>query len=968
MNRPKLVSIFLSLIVLLNAHQAVAQTIDNTTISEMIVRFKSDAKGPYKDIRWFCNDGSTVSPQERCPEPGVQRARYKKEVIDLGQNKHIFLGQILSTTEFSDFWDAKYHNSRLKQYQLEKFLRANDNGWVNRRAQFYSGAFQTEDEEAWGISFLTWVLNDPRKLESNYFLIRQSAKDIPHNAESNLSQRVRAVSRDLAEEIPSFMNLRVKIHGQPEQSDIALVRKFQIANTSKLSADQKTKFQHLIKDMESLFAPVTAKDFEVFLKNLNKTSNGAVAINELVETLTNTNTVSERCLAISKTATIVKEDLFSAPKVSAKFALLDASNKLEDLLVRESLLWTPTTLFDQMNKVRCLTQAAAAFGYLEKWEWDNIGELFALPEGENIRLIDLGSYSEQARGALEWSSAMIRGNYGDVVSIYQGFEPLALGFVDDKVRASVLLPLGSAVSELGDNFSELAGFSNNVMGIRGQSSIRGLNSGYAMGELIVSSGSSEDIEVDPTKIYVFDRPPADLKPVGGIATVTEGNLVSHVQLLARNLGIPNAVLSRENLQALLPFSGQQVFYAVSNKGTVILKPVAEMNAEEKALFSKTVRSDDKISVPLDEIELSNPRVFNLRDVNASNSGKLCGPKAANLGQLKQLYPDHVVEGLVIPFSIFKVHFDQIIPGKKLSYWQYLNRIFEKSDSMLTSGMAENEVEVFTLDELSKLRVEIKKMKLLPSFEEELKEKFVSVFGSKMGSVPVFLRSDTNMEDLKDFTGAGLNLTLFNVLEAQSIWQGIKDVWASPYTDRSYRWRQRYLRDQANVFPSILIIPSVNADYSGVMITKGVSSGNTDDITVAFNRGVGGAVEGQASESWTIKSDGSSSLISPAREPEFMSIPATGGTLKIGATFEGRVLTEDKLLMLKLMAEQVKNDLSSLGIHGPYDLELGFKDNKLWLFQVRPFVENKKAAATEYLTSISPTLNSSKLIPLNTNLQ
>ncbi len=964
----KVVSILLCLAAALSSFQAQTQTIDNTTISEMIQRYKNDARGPYKDIRWFCKDGSTVSPQERCPEPGVQRARYKKEVIDLGLNKHVFLGQILSTTDFSEFWDAKYHNSRLKQYQLEKFLRANDNGWINRKAQFYRGAFQTEDEEAWGISFLTWVLNDPKKLESNFFLIRQSAKDIPHNAESNLSQRVRAVSRDLAEEIPSFMNLRVKIHGQPEQADIALVKKFQSANASKLSADQKTKFQNLIKDMELLFAPVTAKDFEVFLKNLSKTSNGAVAINDLVETLTKTNTVSERCEAISKTAMIVKKDLFSSTKVSAKFDLLDASNKLEDLLVRESLLWTPTTLLDQMNKVHCLTQAAAAFGYLEKWEWENVSKLLAVPQEENISLNDLGTYSEQARGALEWSSAMIRGNYGEVVTLFQGFEPLALGFIDDKVRASVLLPLGSAVSELGDNFSELAGFSNNVMGIRGQSSIRGLNSGYAMGELVVSSGSPEEIEVDPTKIYVFDRPPADLKPVGGIATVTEGNLVSHVQLLARNLGIPNAVLSRENLQALLPFSGQKVFYAVSNKGTVILKPVTEMSAEENALFSKTTRSDDKISVPLEDIELSNPHVINLRDVNASNSGKLCGPKAANLGQLKQLYPDHVVEGLVIPFSIFKVHFDQIIPGKDLSYWQYLNRIFERSDSMLTAGMTESEVEIFTLDELSKLRVEIKQMKLLPDFEKELMEQFVSVFGSKMGSVPVFLRSDTNMEDLKDFTGAGLNLTLFNVLDAQAIWQGIKDVWASPYTDRSYRWRQRYLKDQANVFPSILIIPSVNADYSGVMITKGVSSGKIDDITVAFNRGVGGAVEGQASESWTINSNGNTTLISPAREPEYMSIPPTGGTLKIATTFEGRMLTMERLQMLRQMAEEVKIDLSALGIHGPYDLELGFKDDKLWLFQVRPFVENKKAAATEYLTSISPTINLTKLIPLNTKLQ
>ena len=77
-----------------------------------------------------------------------------------------------------------------------------------------------------------------------------------------------------------------------------------------------------------------------------------------------------------------------------------------------------------------------------------------------------------------------------------------------------------------------------------------------------------------------------------------------------------------------------------------------------------------------------------------------------------------------------------------------------------------------------------------------------------------------MEDLKDFTGAGLNLTLFNVVDYETIIQGIRDVWASPYTERSYKWRQQYLLNPENVFPSILIIPSVDVDYSGVMVTRG----------------------------------------------------------------------------------------------------------------------------------------------------
>jgi hypothetical protein len=44
-----------------------------------------------------------------------------------------------------------------------------------------------------------------------------------------------------------------------------------------------------------------------------------------------------------------------------------------------------------------------------------------------------------------------------------------------------------------------------------------------------------------------------------------------VQLLARNLGIPNAVLSDENMQQLKKMAGEEVFYSVSPAGNVIMK-------------------------------------------------------------------------------------------------------------------------------------------------------------------------------------------------------------------------------------------------------------------------------------------------------------------------------------------------------------------------------------------------------------
>lgn len=944
-----------------------AQKMSDADIAKLIQSFKTQDRGPYRDIRWFCPDGSTLPAQERCLEPGgVQRARYKAEVEKLAQTNHIFLGQILSTTDFAAFWDKPNHFSRLKQYQIEQFLKANDNGWVNQKAQFYRGASQIEDEENWGINFFTWLLEQNEFVEDEFFLIRQSAKDIPHAAETNTSLLVRSLSKEIADEYSAFMNLRIKIHGQPEAADIAKVKEFKRNNNTKLTSELNTKLDDLVLNMEKLYAPIDVSSFRPYVRSLSRSARGSALINTFIEEYPGATTQEKRTELIAETATELREVIAERLSGSARLAIIDASNKLETLLNKEASEWAPKTLREQMAKTMLLTKAAYGFGYLEQWEWAELAKTM-LWQSNQIRLKELGNYADFSRKAVEWGTGMIRANYLPTVRTFQNFEPLAEGFIDEKVRGSVLLHLGRSASMLGDYFSMQAGFSNAVMKIPDQSSIRGLNPGYAMGELVVTTESPENIEVSSDKIYVFDMPPADLKPVAGIATVSEGNLVSHVQLLARNLGIPNAVLSAENLNSLLQFNGQEVFYAVSNKGTVILKLASNMTATEKALFEKRARSEQKISVPVETMQLSDPKILNMRNVDASYSGKVCGPKAANLGQLKQMFPENVVEGIVIPFSIFKQHFDQTIPGEQRSYWEFLKSIFSRAEQMQSNSIDDAEIEVFVLAELEKLREVIKKMPLMPEFERELRQNFREVFGGVLGQVPVFIRSDTNMEDLKDFTGAGLNLTLFNVLDQNKILQGIKDVWASPYTERSYKWRQKYLLNPENVFPSILIIPSVNADASGVLITKGLSNGNLNEVTVAFNRGVGGAVEGQSSETWALKPTGVNQLLSPAREPEFTSIPVTGGTVKVYTNFSERVLSEENLKSLRSMSKELLTKLPQANILGPYDVELGFKDDKIWLFQVRPFVENKQAASSEFLRSITPALAETLVIPLNAKL-
>jgi hypothetical protein len=948
-----------------------AQDIDNDTIKKYIETFKKDDRGPYKDLRWFCPDGSLVLPKERCPQRGgVQRARYKDEVVALQKNRHIFLGQILATTEFSDFWDPNKHHSRLKQYQLERYLRSVDNGWILRKAQYYRGAIQAEDEETWGLRFFNWLLSNDKAISEQFFLIRQSLKDIPHRGDDNLAQKMRSQSQIIAEAYEPFMNLRIKIHGQPQHSDIEQVRSFKQKHAENISPKTLNLIDELIATMQDFFKPYDLQSLKNDVASLPVNSDLRTRLNQFTDEFETTKLPGERTAAAASAILDIRQGILEIEEPSSRLTLLDISNSLEELIYKEASDWEPETLQALLHKIYHLGQAAAGSGFVELWEWQQVSSHMEPPASQNTNMESLIHYLQLARSQVEWGTGMVNATYQEVVNQFERFEPLAYGFTDDRIRSSVLLPLGKSVSQLGEFITTQSGLENQILDIPNQSHIRGLNPGFAYGELNVVSGSPDEVEVSANKIYVFERPPADLKPVAGIATVTEGNLVSHVQLLARNLGIPNAVISNTNLNDLKAHSGRMVFYAVSDKGTVIIKPESEMTKEEKALFAVQQRSEDRIRVPVEKIRLDQTSILDLRDIKSDDSGIISGPKAANLGQLKRTFPDKVVEGLVIPFGIFRQHMDQRMPEKNRTYWEYLNSSFDKAEEMRENGRPESEIDDYLLKELETLREAIKRMPLLPSFLDELNTRFRNILGSDIGKLPVFIRSDTNMEDLKDFTGAGLNLTVFNVAERDKIIQGIKDVWASPYNERSFRWRQKFLLNPENVYPSILIIPTVNVDYSGVLITKGISSGNAEDLTIAFSKGAGGAVDGQVAESYLIRPSGEAQLIAPSREPYYNVLPITGGLNKQAATFQNPLLNEKNISAIRELAESVKRILPTTpGIEseGPYDIELGFKDDQLWLFQVRPFVENKRAVSSTYLESISPKIDLAKKIKLSTKL-
>ncbi len=947
---------------------SVAQT--GQEIRDMISRYKEDPKGPYKDIRWFCKDGTILPPQERCSDPGgIQRARYKDELVRLSETRHVFIGQILAGTAFEDFWDEENQQARLKQYQFELFLKNTDNQWVWKKAQFYRGALQAEDEEKWGMEFYKWLLAQPGDYGKKFFLIRQSVRDIPHTGDNQLTREIRALSKDISDAYAPFLNLRVKIHGQPDSTDFASVKSFMAKHEQNLTVTLKEKGSQLLKALETQYLPVNEGDIQKLIKRTTKNPEINQNLHGLLESYLRSNTASSKIQTGSELLWQIRLASLQITDPLARLDLLDLSVYLESQLLSQSSYWNTADLRELIQKISSLSKGLAGTGFLEIWEWDAVKDQLLVDDRSQLSLKELNLKFRTARNIVQWGTLMIRANYQSDISRFAEFSDKISSVSDDWIRSSLLLSLGDAVSSLGDFISEMTNTQGQLFGTINTGSVRGLNPGFAKAELVVVDENDPIPDLGLDKIYVFHHPPSDMKPVAGIATSSEGNLVSHVQLLARNLGIPNALITADVFPLLKKYSGQQVFYAVSPANVVVMKSADKMTTAEKQLFETSKRNTERVHVPVKRIDLSTDGLIDLSGLDASSSGILCGPKAANLGELKKLFPDHVVNGIVIPFGVFKKHMDQLMPGSKISYWNFLLNGFAQADLARSAGVDEAEIEQELLALLAKLSSEIKKIPFLPGFNTEIQQTFQKVFGKRIGTIPVFLRSDTNMEDLKDFTGAGLNLTLFNVVEEANILQGIREVWASPYTERSFRWRQLFLDNPENVFPSILIIPSVNVDCSGVMITRLVGEANKKGLTMAFSRGAGGAVEGQVAESYWVFENGSDMLISPAREPFFNSLPSTGGTLKTPATFEKSILNLSKIKQLEMMALNIKTLLKDhSNSDQDYDIELGFLDNKIWLFQIRPFVENKNARSSQYLASLNPVIDETKIIPLSTRIQ
>ena len=164
----------------------------------------------------------------------------------------------------------------------------------------------------------------------------------------------------------------------------------------------------------------------------------------------------------------------------------------------------------------------------------------------------------------------------------------------------------------------------------------------------------------------------------------------------------------------------------------------------------------------------------------------------------------------------------------------------------------------------------------------------------------------------------------------------------------------------HVYSSVLLLKSVPADKSGVMVTADIDTGQPGWLTIAVNEGVGGAVSGQTAEELRVNfKSGRVRLMAHAAEPYKRIILSEGGMTKIAASGTEAVLNRKDIDLLINFAGSVPDRFprfkDTAGQPVPTDIEFGFFQNKLVLFQIRPFLESSRARQSLYLNRLDQNL-------------
>jgi hypothetical protein len=444
-----------------------------------------------------------------------------------------------------------------------------------------------------------------------------------------------------------------------------------------------------------------------------------------------------------------------------------------------------------------------------------------------------------------------------------------------------------------------------------------LNVAKTIGRIHVIPRLDEHVEIGSNEILVLDEVPVQLPPVAGIITARPSTPLSHINLLAKGWGVPNAYI--KNAQELFKqYNGWWVEFDVRHDSYTIKR------ADNNALDEYQKRLKERLDVMKPRSDLSINRLASLSEQRAS-SVIAYGAKSANLGELThaRLPGVTIPPGFTIPFS----YYDAFLKENKLddAIYQMLN------DQKFVHDPA------YRRTYLTRLRESFQKGIVNAKLRTEMLRRLHAEFPGK----GVFARSSTNSEDLPNFNGAGLYSTVPNVRGDEQLVEAIKTVWASVWNFEAYEARERAGIEHTKIFMAVLIQEGINSESSGVMITadpfnREVSPLNEGTVYISAKRGLGmKVVEGQRIAEQVVFRPRANAVqvLTRSEEDSLLTFDAKGGVKEIPISGERAVLTDEVVRRLAAAAIRIKRLFGGKD----QDIEWAYMKGQIYIVQSRPFI-------------------------------
>jgi hypothetical protein len=440
-----------------------------------------------------------------------------------------------------------------------------------------------------------------------------------------------------------------------------------------------------------------------------------------------------------------------------------------------------------------------------------------------------------------------------------------------------------------------------------------LNLAKGLGRIHIVPKLDEHVEIGFNEILVLDEVPVQLPPVAGIITSQPSTPLSHINLLAKGWGIPNAYIKNAK-ELLKQYDGWWVSFETLRETYTIKR--ADMNQ----LREYQRRQAERLDVMKPRSNLSETRLLNLAEQH-SRSSLAYGGKSANLGEVLNAR----LSGIVVPggFTIPFYYYDDFIKRNNLddAIYGLLN------DQKFVHDPA------YRREQLVQLRQKIESAEFDPKLRQMVLQKVAREYADK----GLFVRSSSNSEDLPNFSGAGLYTTVPNVRGEQQLIDAIRKVWASLWNFEAYEARERANVDHSKIFMAVLLQEGINSESSGVMIsTDPFDNDNKGVIYISAKRGLGiKVVEGQriAEQILFRPRTNAVQVLTRSAEDSLLTFDENGGVKEVPIEGDRVVLTDDVIRRLVRAATAIKRVFGERD----QDIEWAYMKGQIYIVQSRPFI-------------------------------